>query len=187
MAKLYPISTAHNHDEVYVKIGEGGVSDHGALTGLGDNDHPQYLLTTGKAADSDKLDGLDSTDFGRPVFLTAPITSTAWDGDAHSTTSSTKIDMSAVFSGYPTAVVKAALIRLAARDSATLGTTGLEFSVGPISGYPRVHRVIPIGGDVIASALAVVPCNSEGDLYFYIAASNTGTLDAWIEVWGYWL
>ena len=30
--------------------------DHGALTGLSDNDHPQYLLTTGKAADADKLD-----------------------------------------------------------------------------------------------------------------------------------
>ena len=67
MAKLYPISTAHNHDEVYAKIGEGGVTDHGALTGLEDNDHPQYLLTTGKAADSDKLDGLDSTDFVRDI------------------------------------------------------------------------------------------------------------------------
>ena len=67
MAKLYPISTAHNHDEVYAKIGEGGVTDHGLLTGLEDNDHPQYLLTTGKAADSDKLDGLDSTDFVRDI------------------------------------------------------------------------------------------------------------------------
>lgn len=37
--------------------------DHGALGGLSDNDHPQYLLTTGKAADSDKLDGVDSTGF----------------------------------------------------------------------------------------------------------------------------
>ena len=64
MAKLYPISTAHNHDEVYAKIGEsGGVTDHGLLTGLEDNDHPQYLLTTGKASDSDKLDGVDSTGF----------------------------------------------------------------------------------------------------------------------------
>lgn len=41
----------------------GGVTDHGALTGLADNDHPQYLLTSGKAADSDKLDGVDSTGF----------------------------------------------------------------------------------------------------------------------------
>ena len=43
--------------------GGSGVTDHGALTGLSDNDHPQYLLTTGTAADSDKLDGLDSTAF----------------------------------------------------------------------------------------------------------------------------
>ena len=43
--------------------GGGGVTDHGALTGLSDNDHPQYLLTTGKAADSDKLDNIDSTGF----------------------------------------------------------------------------------------------------------------------------
>ena len=27
-------------------MGAGGVSDHGALTGLGDDDHPQYLLGT---------------------------------------------------------------------------------------------------------------------------------------------
>ena len=43
--------------------GGSGVTDHGALTGLADNDHPQYLLTTGKASDSDKLDGVDSTGF----------------------------------------------------------------------------------------------------------------------------
>ena len=36
---------------------------HGALAGLSDNDHPQYLLATAKAADSDKLDGNDSTYF----------------------------------------------------------------------------------------------------------------------------
>jgi hypothetical protein len=39
------------------------ITDHGALSGLGDNDHPQYLLATAKAADSDKLDGKDSTAF----------------------------------------------------------------------------------------------------------------------------
>jgi len=39
------------------------LTDHGSLSGLSDNDHPQYLLTTGKAADSDKLDGIDSTGF----------------------------------------------------------------------------------------------------------------------------
>lgn len=50
--------------------GSGGVTDHGDLTGLGDNDHPQYLLTTAKAADSDKLDNLNSTDFVLATALT---------------------------------------------------------------------------------------------------------------------
>ena len=42
-----------------LRVKERGIilTDHGALTGLADNDHPQYLLTSGKAADSDKLDG----------------------------------------------------------------------------------------------------------------------------------
>ncbi|MDD5527223.1 MAG: hypothetical protein PHE11_07475, partial [Candidatus Omnitrophica bacterium] len=74
-----------------------------------------YLKTNGKAADSDKLDGLHSTDFGRPVFLTAPLTSTAWDGDARSTTAKTKIDLSVVF-GVP-AGAKGIFVRLVARDS----------------------------------------------------------------------
>ena len=39
------------------------LTDHGALTGLGDNDHPQYLLTAAKAADSELLDGINSTGF----------------------------------------------------------------------------------------------------------------------------
>lgn len=76
MANIYTkLPPAHNHDQVYAKIGESGVTDHGALTGLEDNDHPQYLLTTGKAADSDKLDGLDSTDF---VLASGLGTSTAY-------------------------------------------------------------------------------------------------------------
>ena len=124
---------------------------------------------------------------GGPVFLTSPLTSTAWDGDAHSSESPTKLDMSSVFAGYPTTAVKAVLLRIASRDSAAVGTTGLEFSVGPAAGFPRVHRTIPVGGDVIASSLAIVPCDAAGDIYYYIAASGTNTLDAWIEVWGYWL
>lgn len=82
--------------------GGSGVTDHGALTGLSDDDHPQYLLTTakaadsdklngqlgsyylsttGKAADSDKLDGLDSTAFLQvPTFSTTAPTPTASSG-----------------------------------------------------------------------------------------------------------
>ena len=65
------IGSAHINDlqlevvavETELRKTTGSVVDHGGLAGLSDNDHPQYLLATGKAADSDKLDGIDSTGF----------------------------------------------------------------------------------------------------------------------------
>jgi hypothetical protein len=36
-------------DTITIAAAGGGVTDHGALTGLGDDDHPQYLLTAGAA------------------------------------------------------------------------------------------------------------------------------------------
>ena len=189
MAKLDPISTAHNHDEIYAKIGEGGggVTDHGLLTGLGDNDHPQYLLTTGKAADADKLDGLDSTDFGRPVFLTSPLTSTAWDGDSFSTTAKTKIDLSVVF-GVP-AGAKGIFVRLVARDSgSSAGYCQLALSPNATAGSVAAQAYLQgVQNDVYVSVNGVVPCDENGDVYYQIVASGTGTLDAIIEIWGYWL
>ena len=166
--------------------------DHGALSGLSDNDHPQYLLTTGKAADSDKLDGIDSTSFGRPVFLTAPITSTAWDGDAYSTTAKTLIDLSEVFT-TPTAVpagVKAVLVQVQCRDSASSGTATNHFSISPSSSADVnaiVTRCNGMPNDYWASEAGICPCNANGDIYYQCAASGTNTLDVYLQIWGYWL
>lgn len=53
MAGKYNLSQAHNHDEIYAKIGEGGgVTDHGALSGLADDDHPQYTKGAGTVVDN---------------------------------------------------------------------------------------------------------------------------------------
>lgn len=230
--------------------GGSGVTDHGALTGLADDDHPQYLLTTGKAADSDKLDGvdstgfvnttaaqtiggiktftsipalpatnpttanqavrkgfadatylgisakaadsdkldgLDSTAFGRPVFLAAPLTSTAWDGDARSTTAKTKIDLSVVF-GVP-AGAKGIFVRLVARDSGS-SAGYCQFALSPNATANSVAAQAYLQGvpnDVYVSVNGVVPCDANGDIYYQIVASGTGTLDAFIEIWGYWL
>ncbi len=65
------IASAHINDlqaevvavETELRKTTGSVVSHGSLAGLSNNDHPQYLLATGKAADSDKLDGIDSTGF----------------------------------------------------------------------------------------------------------------------------
>ena len=45
--------------QALARIGTGGVTDHGALSGLGDNDHPQYSLTSHTHTESDITD-LDS-------------------------------------------------------------------------------------------------------------------------------
>ena len=82
----------------------------GGLATSTHNHDTAYLGITAKAADSDKLDGYDSTDFGRPVFLTTPLTSTAWDEDSYSTTAKTLIDLSEVF-GVP-AGVKAVMVKI---------------------------------------------------------------------------
>lgn len=226
------------------------VTDHGTLTGLGDNDHPQYLLTTGKAADSDKLDGVDSTgfvntssaqtvggtktfssipvlpstnptlanqavrkgyadasylgisakaadsdkldgidsaDFGRPVFLTAQLTSTSWDGDARSTTAKTLIDLSSVF-GVP-AGVKAIIVNAAIRDSGSAAAANALLCLGPTNSSLAGPKISCAGlpNDVWAYGSFTVSCDSNGDIYYQIIASGTGTMDAYLEIWGYFL
>jgi len=247
MAK-YSLQPGHNHDEIYAKIGESGVTDHGALTGLSDDDHPQYLLATGKAADSDKLDnidstgfvqtsgnqtvggiktftsipalpatnpttdnqavrkgfadatylgksakaadsdkldGLDSTDFGRPVFLASPLTSTSWDGDLFSTTAKTLIDLSAVF-GAP-AGIKAILAEYSIKDSGSSnGTCRLVLSPNNIN-MTGVHLMGSPTNNHFTTSNAIIPCDVNGDVYYQIVASGTNTMTIYIQILGYWL
>ena len=151
------------------------------------NHNGTYLPIGGKAADSNKLDGLDSTDFGRPVFLTTPLTSTAWDGDARSTTAKTKIDLSSVF-GAPDGI-KGIFVRLVARDSgSSAGFCQLGLSPNSTADSVAVQAYLQsVANDVYVSANGIVPCDANGDIYYQITASGTGTLDATIEIWGYWL
>ena len=121
------------------------------------------------------------------TFLTTPLTSTNWDGDAKSDAGPTKLDMSAVFTGYPNMAVKAVLLRVAARDSASIGTAGLYFSVGPSATYYYALQANPPGADVLSSNTGICPCDANGDIYYKINASGSGTCDCWLEVWGYWV
>jgi len=204
--------------------------DHGALTGLSDNDHPQYLLTTDKAADSDKLDGVDITAFkglnsladpdadrvlfwddsagalqwltlgtgltitdttikpSQPQFypLTTPKTSTSWDGDSFSTTSKTLIDLSSVF-GVP-AGVKAVYVQMAIRDSASSTTDAwIVLGADNTAGKGINFGCGGLANDMWARPAAIVPCNTDGDIYYQINASGTSTFDVYLLIWGYWL
>ena len=119
------------------------------------------------------------------VPLTAALTSTAWDGDAYSTTAKTLLDLSAVF-GAP-AGIKAVLFRAVIRDSAA-ATGDYVFILSPEAGGgtgPQVN-CIPVN-DRYNRVMMVVPCNADGDVYYQITASGTGTMDVILQIWGYWI
>jgi hypothetical protein len=63
-ARLYEHATAIADLEGAVEALEAdpGVTDHGALTGLADNDHPQYLLAAAAVTDHGDLAGLGDND-----------------------------------------------------------------------------------------------------------------------------
>jgi hypothetical protein len=118
----------------------------------------------------------------------APLTSTSWDGDAHSTESKTKIDLSAVF-GCP-ASIKAVLATVSCRDSGSAGTAGLFVILSPnntASSGSLACRPSGLTNDYVKTDAGVVPCDASGDLYYQLVASGASTLDVWIEIWGYCL
>ena len=123
---------------------------------------------------------------GKFIALTTPLTSTSWDGDARSTTTKTKIDLSAVF-GVP-AGVKAVMVKIALRDSGSAATSCIFQLSGVSSGtnYSLTAQASPIN-DRYAYFNGIVPCDANGDIYYQIAASGTGTMDVFLEIWGYWL
>jgi len=211
------IASAHINDlqdevvavETELKKTSGSVVSHGSLAGLSNDDHTQYVKDAGTVADNAivRFDGTDgrtiqnskvtiddngiikdenSNPYGRPVFLTTPLTSTSWDGDSYSTTAKTLIDLSEVF-GVP-AGVKGILVRLVARDSgSSAGYCQLGLSPNSADSVAIQAYLDGVPNDAYVSINGVVPCDANGDVYYQVVASGTGTLDAFIEIWGYWL
>jgi hypothetical protein len=119
------------------------------------------------------------------TYLTAPLTSTSWDGDAYSTTAKTVIDLSAVFS-VP-AGVKAVLVELQAKDSAS-STTACNFRLSPnatATDGPLIANVRGRPDDIYEIVNGLVPCDASGDIYYQAVATGASTLDVVIRIWGY--
>jgi len=152
-------------------------------------DDKLVIVDASEALDADKTKYITVGNLrAGATFLTTPLTSTAWDGDSYSTTSKTKIDLSAVF-GAP-AGVKAILARISARDSASAGTQSLYFGISPNDVSVSIALAVKPSGltnDYVADAVGIVPCDANGDVYYQINASGTNTMDCWFEIWGYWL
>jgi hypothetical protein len=133
-----------------------------------------------------EIERLKTGEIGRFVPLTTPLTSTAWDGDAYSTTAKTKIDLSAVF-GVP-AGVKAVLFSVYLRDSGSAaGTCDLILSPNNTDLSGLYTACSGVANDKFVGNGPIVPCDANGDVYYQIRASGVGTMDIYLEVWGYWL
>ena len=158
------------------------ITDLDELTAVASDDYLEIVDTS--TSTSKKISQANL--INAPVFLTTPLTSTAWDGDSFSTTSKTLIDLSAVF-GVP-AGVKAVLVKVALRDSASAsGLYYIQFSgVSSGTGYSLTVPAIPVN-DRYGYGQGIVPCNANGDIYYNIVASGSGTMDIYLEIWGYWL
>ena len=126
------------------------------------------------------------TMLGGPVFLIAPLTSVAWDGDPYSTTAKTVIDLSAVF-GTP-AGIRAVNVMVAVRDQASAGTD-VYLVLGPTNVADTGISFSPYGraNDTWERGSAIVACNAAGDIYYQVLASGAGTFDVVIQIYGYFI
>lgn len=130
-----------------------------------------------------KIEKIETSGGGSWVWLQAPATSTSWDGDARSTTAKTKIDLSAVFS-IPD-YVKAVYVRALIQDSGA-SSADCSLLLAPIdtSAVGVGVRCLP-ADDRYNEASLIVPCDSNGDIYYQISASGSGTMDVHLQIWGY--
>lgn len=118
--------------------------------------------------------------------LTTPLASANWAGSTHSSTGWTKIDLSTVF-GAPENI-RAVLVRLTVRDSASSTTNGLHMGLGG-DGINTALFARPTGqpNNQLADAHGICPCDENGDIYYWCNASGNKTLGAWLYIYGYWL
>ncbi len=110
------------------------------------------------------------------TYLTTALTSTSWDGDNKTTGNNAIIDLSAVF-GVP-AGVKAILARVTINDA----SVGAVVTMGPDSTNRTALSLRVIVASQGISSTAVIPCDSNGDVYFWC---NQTIDEVTIEIWGY--
>lgn len=133
-----------------------------------------------------RLEVLEVTETEAWIYLTAPLTSTSWDGDAKSTASKTLLDLSSVF-GAP-AGIRAILVYVSVNDSGSAANdTYLVLSPNNTANQGMVFNPFRSGNDHYGRYSGIVPCDANGDIYYQIAASGANTFDVVIQIWGYLL
>jgi len=139
-----------------------------------------------KAEVTKRITSVGAYTTGSYVPLTTPLTSTSWNGDSYSTTAKTKIDLSSVFSAP--AGIKAIEVYVALRDSGSDGAeTWMILAPNDTANQGKYFACSGLSNDEYAREGNIVPCDANGDIYYQINASGSGTMDVWIEIWGYWV
>lgn len=132
----------------------------------------------------DRLMRLETVEYRKLVMLSAPLTSTSWDGDSYSDTAKTLIDLSAVF-GAP-AGIQAVLLYVYVQDSGSASNdTYLILSPNDTASQGIYCSPLTVN-DRKGRYCLVVPCSTDGDIYYQVEASGAGTFDVGIQIWGYW-
>ena len=122
-----------------------------------------------------------------PETFNTPLTHDDFNGDPFSdVVSFTKIENT----GWSTAIpadAKALLIRVMCRDSGSAGTSGLYVILSG-DGTNGVIGVRPSGkpNDDPDERTSWMPCTN-GDIWYRVEASGTGTMDIWLYCFGYML
>lgn len=159
------------------------LSEATALTGAEDM---VVVQTSTKRVGVDTLFSTANAVWHGWTYLTAPLTSTSFDGDAFSTTAKTIIDLSTVF-GAP-ASITAVIIRIAARDSASAATINLFVCVSATNTAGEAAVITRPSGrtnDYYDDQQGICPCDASGDIYYQVSASGAGTMDIVMQIWGY--
>jgi hypothetical protein len=121
-------------------------------------------------------------------FLIEPLKATAWDGSSfsYSTQGKVKIDLSTYF-GVP-AGVKAVVLQTGIKDSDSENSNALiAFSPNDTANeWAGLLKITGLPSDVQYRDGWTIPCDANGDIYYQIVASGSGTMHVTIEIWGYW-
>jgi hypothetical protein len=117
------------------------------------------------------------------VPLSAPLTSTSYDGnDTVTAGSTTTIDTSAVF-GAPVGI-KAALVRVSC-SFATAGAT-YNLQVRPVGASSAVGILRSQVANITNDFSAIVGCDANGD-FDLVAGAGGNALNVTVQIWGYWI
>ena len=112
------------------------------------------------------------------VPLSAPLTSTSWDGDSKTSANNGIIDLSSVF-GAP-AGIKAVQVKI----FCTVSAASSYIYFGPTSSNPNQLLAIGNAASDNVDQTGIVNCDSNGDIYVTVQGTVSSTI---LQIWGYYI